>query len=139
MHRALCLAGSCLLALSIQAQPTSSFVNFETAPVHPIALGPDGRTLAVCNLPDGRVELFDVASGVPKPIGDVPVGVDPVSVRWRSTNELWVANYISRSISVVDVARRLVIDTLATLDGPADIQFAGSPTRAFISCAKENT
>src|SRR5687767_3469640 len=29
----------------------TNFVNFETAPVHPMVLGPDGRTLAVCNLP----------------------------------------------------------------------------------------
>ena len=128
MNRALLLAGCCLFALRVQAQQTSTFVNFETAPVRPVALGPDGR-----------VELFDVGSGLPQPIGDVPVGVDPVFVRWRSTNELWVANYISRSISVVDVARRLVVDTVATLDGPADIQFAGSPARALVSCAKENT
>lgn len=120
------------------AQP-ASFVNFETTPLHPVALGPDGRTLAVCNLPDYRVELFDVSSGVPQRIGDVPVGVDPVSVRWRTTNEFWVANHISRTISIVEVARRLIVDTVATLDGPADIAFAGSPVRAFVSCAKENT
>ena len=36
----------------------TNFVNFETAPVHPVALGPDGRTLAVCHLPDARVALL---------------------------------------------------------------------------------
>src|SRR5262245_60616228 len=83
-------------------------VNFETAPLHPVALGPDGQMLAVCNLPDGRVELFDVSSGLPVSVGNVPVGVDPVSLRFRTTNELWVANHISRSISVIDLSRRLV-------------------------------
>lgn len=121
------------------AAAEGAFANFETAPVHPVTLGPDGRTLAVCNLPDGRVKLFDLAGALPAPIGDVPVGLDPVSLRFRTTNELWVLNHISRSISIVDVARRLVVDTLATLDGPADIVFAGSPVRAFVSCAKENT
>ena len=116
----------------------SVFVNFETAPVHPVALGPDGRTLAVGNLADGRVELFDVASGVPTAIGDVPVGVDPVSVRWRSTNELWVVNHISSSVSVVDVARRLIVATLQTKAGPADVVFAGAPQRAYVSCARED-
>jgi hypothetical protein len=60
-----------LIALSIYAigpaalaGPTN-FFNFETAAVHPIALGPDGRTLAVRNLPDNRLELFDVSTGVP--------------------------------------------------------------------------
>lgn len=45
------------------AAPFTNFVNFETALVHPIALAPDGITLAVCNLPDNSVELFDVVGG----------------------------------------------------------------------------
>src|SRR5439155_19429503 len=51
----------------------------------------------------------------------------------------WVVNHISRTISIVDVARHHVMDTITTLYGPADIAFAGSPLRAFVSCAKENT
>ena len=120
------------------AQQYSSYVNFETATVHPIALAPDNRTLAVCNLPDYRIELFDVSSGMPRLMAEIPVGMDPVSVRWRSNNELWVANYISRTINIVDVGRRLVVHTLNTLDGPSDIAFAGSPQRAFVSCDREN-
>ncbi|MCI0747759.1 MAG: hypothetical protein L0Y58_20320 [Verrucomicrobia subdivision 3 bacterium] len=93
----------------------------------------------MCNLPDGRVQLFNVASGVPQPLGDVPVGLDPVSVRWRTTNELWVVNHISSSLNVVDVARRLVTAAIQTRAGPSDVVFAGTPARAFVSCAKENT
>ena len=81
----------------------SSFVNFETAPVHPVALGPDGRTLAVCNLPDARVELFDVSSGVPIASGSVTVGLDPVTARFASADELWVVNFISSTINIIDV------------------------------------
>ena len=97
------------LLLPIFSVPAATFVNFETAPVHPVALSADHRTLAVCNLPDNRVELFDVESGSPVPIGDVPVGLDPVAVRFRTTNELWVINHISSSVSIVDLARRTVI------------------------------
>src|SRR5262245_13371710 len=128
-----------LLVAVANAQQLPTFVNFETPPVHPIAISTDGHTLAVCNLPDGRVELFDLTGALPAPIGDVPVGMDPVSLRFRTTNELWVVNYISRSINIVDIARRLVTDTIATPDGPSDIAFAGSPVRAFVSCAKENS
>lgn len=116
----------------------TNFVNFETPPVHPIALGPDGRTLAVCNLPDNRVELFDVVNGVPTPLGSIPVGLDPVTTRFASTNELWVANYISSSISVIDVAAQTVIATIETPAGPSDIVFAGHPRRAWVSCARTN-
>src|SRR5688500_914195 len=95
-------------AVAVSGQAASSFVNFETAPIHPAALSPDGQTLAVCNLPDGRVELFSVSSGVPMALADVPVGLDPVTVRFRTTNELWVVNHISSSISIVDLATRRV-------------------------------
>src|SRR3954469_24233872 len=82
-----------------------SFVNFETAPVHPLALSPDGKTLAVCNLPDSRVELFDVSQSKARRIGSIFTGLDPVSARFTPGGELWVVNYISDSISIIDPAR----------------------------------
>ena len=89
-----------------------SFVNFETPPVHPIALSPTGGQLAVCNLADGRLELFDVSSGTAESVGSVPVGLDPVSVRYRTASEVWVVNHISDSISVVNVTTRQIVATL---------------------------
>ena len=65
------------------------FVNFETPPVHPLDLSPDHTRLAVANGPDGRVEIFTLsATGVPTPEVSIPTGIDPVSVRWRTTNEI---------------------------------------------------
>jgi len=116
----------------------TNFVNFETAPVHPVALGPDGRTLAVCNLPDGRVEFFDVSQGVPAPVGGVAVGVDPVTARFASSNELWVVNHISSTINIVDVSARRVVATVDTLAGPSDLVFAGNPRMAWVSCSRTN-
>jgi DNA-binding beta-propeller fold protein YncE len=117
----------------------SSFINFETPPVHPLRISPDGQTLAVCNLPAGTVELFDLSQDIPVLIRSVAVGVDPVSVRFRNSNELWVVNHISASVNVVDVAKREVVAVCNTLAGPCDVLFAGSPQRAFVSCARENT
>jgi DNA-binding beta-propeller fold protein YncE len=127
----------CAIAPHALAGPTN-FFNFETAPVHPIALGPDGRTLAVCNLPDNRVELFDVSTGVPVALASIPVGLDPVTVRFASSNEAWVVNHISSSISVVNIATRTVVDTIDTLAGSADLVFAGNPRRAWVSCSRTN-
>ena len=120
------------------AATTNSFVNFETAPVHPVALSPDGGRLAVCNLADNRLEFFNLSSGTPVSMGGVPVGLDPVSVRFRTGNEAWVVNHISDSISVVNVDLMRVVATIDTGDGPADVAFAGSPERAFVSCASAN-
>ena len=118
--------------------PTTNFFNFETPPVSPIALSPDGSRLAVCNLPAGRVEFFDVTSGQPQPIGGVAVGIDPVTVRFRTATELWVANYISDSISIVDLPTLRVMQTLTTSNEPSDIVFAGLPQRGYVSCGQPN-
>lgn len=94
-------------------------------------------TLAVCNLPDNRVELFDVSSGVPRSTGRLLVGRDSASLCFRTTNELWVVNHISSSISVVEVAERQVVATIQTKAGSADVVFAGS-ARAYVSGSKED-
>lgn len=112
-----------------------SFINFETPHVSPAALSPDGDTLAVCNTPDGRVELFDVSTGIPAPLRSIPVGVDPVSVRFRSDTELWCVNFVSDSVSIIDLAAGGVVATLQAEDEPADVVFAGSPQRAYVSCS----
>ncbi len=116
----------------------AGFLNWETPPVHPIDLSPDGARLAVVNLPDHRLEIFDVSGGFPEPRGSIPVGLDPVSARWRTPSEVWVVNQISDSVSVVDVERGIVVATLQTWDEPADVVFAGSPPRAFVSCSQAN-
>src|SRR5687768_13223471 len=135
--RLLFLAVALVIGFSAHATITN-FVNFETAPVHPIALSPDHHTLAVCNLPDNRVELFAVSNGIPRAIGSVAVGLDPVSVRFASASELWVVNHISSSVSVVDVATQRVVATIDTLPGPGDVAFAGQPRRAWVSCSRAN-
>src|SRR4051812_27195088 len=109
------------------ANATNGFVNFETASVHPIALSPDRRVLAVCNLADGKLELFDAGSTNLIAMAAIAAGVDPVSVRFLDDNEAWVAHYLSDSISVVDVPSRRVRATIDTLQNPADVVFAGTP------------
>jgi DNA-binding beta-propeller fold protein YncE len=119
-------------AFMVSAQP-SAFVNFETAPVHPLAISADGKTLAVCNLPDGTVELFDLTAPLPRRIGIVFTGADPVTARFNGNGELWVINHISDSISIVDPARLMVVETLDTFDAPADVVFTTNPPRAYVS------
>ncbi len=112
------------------------FVNWENHPVRALDLSPDGRTLAVAHTADQRVQLFDVSAGEPEPLGHVMVGVDPVAVRFRTAGELWVVNHVSDSVSIVDVAARRVVRTLATEDEPFDVAFAAG--KAFVSCSQTN-
>lgn len=115
---------------------TNSFFNWETPPVHPLALSPDGTTLVLCNLPDNRLEIFSVTNGIPVSLGNVSVGLDPCSVRFRTSDELWVANFISDSVSIVSLSGMKVVATLSVSNEPSDIIFAGTPQRAFVTCAQ---
>ena len=121
--------------LSAQAD----FVNFETPQVNPIAISPDHSTLCVCNTADQRIEIFDLNGSYPHPSGSITVGIDPVSVSYRNNNEIWVINQLSDSVSIVDLSKRLVTATLQTDDEPADVLFAGTPQRAYISCSQSDT
>jgi YVTN family beta-propeller protein len=135
VHRCVVFAAACGMSAGYALGQTG-FVNWETPPVSPLALSPSGATLLAVNTADNRVEVFSLASDTPARTGSISVGLDPVSVRFRTEAEAWVVNHISDSVSVVDVPSGRVLRTLEVSDGPADVVFAGSPERAFVSCAK---
>jgi YVTN family beta-propeller protein len=123
-------------ATTALAQNTGPFVNFESPQVHPLDITPDGAVLLAVNTADGQLEVFDLVAGLPVRRGSVQVGVDPVSVRARSSGEAWVVNQISDSVSVVDLASMRVTRTILVGDEPADIVFAGPKgSKAFVSLA----
>jgi DNA-binding beta-propeller fold protein YncE len=130
------------LALASPAAPPAAqdgLVNWETPHVSPLAMTPDGSRLLAVNTPDNRLEVFDLSAGKPRPSAAIPVGLDPVSVRARTNDEVWVVNHVSDSVSVVALARGNVVATLDTDDEPCDVVFAGTPPRAFVSCSQANT
>ena len=76
--------------------------------------------------------MFDVSSGKPMTRTYVPAGLDPVTVRFRGAREVWVANYISDSISVIAIRTARVIATVPTANEPSDVIFAGNPELAYV-------
>jgi YVTN family beta-propeller protein len=127
---------ACLLAVGAEAQ--TDFVEFESGPVRPVALSPDGSRLFVCNVPDNHLEIFDVTPAGLVHAATVQVGMEPVAVAARNNGEVWVVNHLSDSVSVVDVASDppRVLRTLLVGDEPRDIVFAGTGgNRAFITTA----
>jgi hypothetical protein len=128
-----------VLALAAPARSqTPSFLEFESGPVRPLALTPDGTKLLACNIPDGRLEIFSVGANGLTFLTSVPVGMEPVAVAARSNSEAWVVNYLSDSVSVVDLSSTppRVVRTLLVGDEPRDIVFAGTGgNRAFVSTA----
>ncbi len=135
------IAGMALAAAPIQAQP--DFITFESGPVRPVAMTPNGSILAAVNTPDNRLEIFGITAGSLTRLGSVPVGMEPVAVAARSNTELWVVNHLSDSVSIVDISSGTfrVTRTLLVGDEPRDIVFAGTTDggqpveRAFITTA----
>ena len=126
------------------SSPGPPFVEFESGPVRPLAMSPDGTTLFAVNTPNGTLEIFDLTRGAPVFLDRVPVGLEPVAVAARTNDEVWVVNHLSDSVSLVNIGKTArptvrtaprVIRTLLVGDEPRDIVFAGSPPRAFITTA----
>jgi DNA-binding beta-propeller fold protein YncE len=140
--------------------PDSSYTVFESGPVRPIALSPSGKTLFVCNIPDGRLEVFRVRHGTLVHRGSVTVGLEPVAVAALDDRVAWVVNHLSDSVSIVELyddsggdgddvpavggqlerhgrnAIGSVVQTLLVGDEPRDIVFGGRHRdRAFITTA----
>ena len=115
----------------------TSFLAFESGPVRPIALSPDGTKLFVTNTPANRLDVFDVSSARITPSASIPVGLEPVAVAARTNDEVWVVNHLSDSVSIVDIPSGRVTRTLLVGDEPRDIVFAGTGgNRAFITTAR---
>ncbi len=128
-----------LLGVSGRAEAQTGYEHFESPQVHPVRLTPDGTKLLVTNTADSRLSVFELSSPAsPVLSAEIPVGLEPVSVNARTNDEVWVVNSVSDSISIVSLAQGLVIDTIRVGDEPADVVFAGSPQRAFVSVARRN-
>ncbi len=126
------------VSLVFAAAPSAAFTAFESGPVRPLALSPDGTRLFATNIPDNRLEIFAVGDEGLTLQHSVAVGLEPVAVAARSDDEVWVVNHLSDSVSVVDVSTGapFVARTLWVGDEPRDVVFAGSGrTRAFITAA----
>jgi YVTN family beta-propeller protein len=125
--------------VSAAAASTGSFVNFEGAQTSPMRMSADGTRLYVVNTPDARLAVYDLATpSSPRLIAEIPVGIEPVSVTPRTSDEVWVVNQVSDSISIVSVSQRIVTDTIYVEDEPADVVFAGSTQRAYVSVSRLN-
>ncbi|MGA3203895.1 MAG: hypothetical protein ABSF12_15520, partial [Bryobacteraceae bacterium] len=131
------LCGALVKRTVVSAASTGPpFVEFESGQVRPIAMSPDGNTLFAVDTPNGTLEVFDLTSGRLNPKFRVPVGLEPVAVAALNNTEVWVANLLSDSVSVVSLTGTPhVVSTLLVGDEPRDIVFAGNPVRAFITTA----
>ncbi|QDU66124.1 beta-propeller fold lactonase family protein [Engelhardtia mirabilis] len=119
------------------APPEAPFVSFESSATQPIAVSADGLRLFVLQPVGGTLSIFSLQDpSHPVLRSQVRVGLEPVAVAERVPGEVWVANQLSDSVSVVDVDQGRVIDTVQVGDQPSDVVFAGG--LAFVTLATED-
>jgi len=133
-----------------RAHEAVGFELFESPQVNPIVLDANGR-LYTANTTGNSVGVLDTSSFFP--VGQVTVGVDPVSLAIRpGANELWVSNHVSDSVSVIDIApgsptRNHVIDTIQSVDAqgvtafdePVGIAFTADGSKAYVALSSRDT
>jgi YVTN family beta-propeller protein len=106
-----------------------------------LAMHPKKQLLYAANRgadPDrGHVVIFDANTG--KVTGRIPVDVSPYDLQFSSDGSvLYVSNWGSESISVIDTAAGRVVSTIPTGSNPNDMEL-GADGRLYVSNGNENT
>jgi len=117
---------------------TTDYANFEALQVHPLAVTPDRTRLLAVNTPDARLEVFMIGAHALNRLGEIPVGLEPVSVSAFNDSIAWVVDNVSDAVSIVNLRTFSVQSTLRVGDEPTDVVFAGSPKRAFVCVSGED-
>jgi YVTN family beta-propeller protein len=146
----LCVGGVSARAGMTRTHEPVGHVVFASPQVDPIVLSPDGKTLFVALTTANLVAVVD--TNLNYHFTSVPVGIDPVSLAIRpGTNELWVSNHVSDSVSVIDIGassptRYRVIDTIQSMDAqgvtqfdePVGIAFTADGSKAYVALSSRN-
>ncbi|HEY0407331.1 MAG TPA: hypothetical protein VGC89_16480, partial [Pyrinomonadaceae bacterium] len=111
-----------------------NYKNFESPQVHPLAITPDGTRLLAVNSPNGTLSVFHLTGSGLTLMAEIPVGLEPTSVRARNDREAWVTNWLSDSVSVVDLKTFNVTRTFDVGDEPTDVIFAGQQRELGFVC-----
>src|SRR5882724_3715021 len=134
----LALSVTCVVSYSTEnalAQfPGPPYRDFEAPQVHPLTITPDGTRLLAVNTPNGTLSVFHVTGNSLTLMAEIPVGLEPVSVAARNNNEAWVVNWLSDSVSVVDLGGFRTTRTFDVGDEPTDVAFAGQQKEFAFVC-----
>ncbi len=114
--------------------PPPPYKSFEAPQVHPLTITPDGTRLLAVNTPNNSLSVFHVTGRSLTLMAEIPVGLEPVSVAARNDREVWVTNWLSDSVSVVDLQTWNVTRTFDVGDEPTDVVFAGQQNAMAFVC-----
>ncbi|PYS56851.1 MAG: hypothetical protein DMF76_23790 [Acidobacteria bacterium] len=118
----ICLVSRSAIRISVAQNTSADYKNFEAPQIHPLAIIPDGTRLLAVNTPNGTLSVFHVTGNALTLMAEIPVGLEPVSVTAHNNNEAWVVNWLSDSVSVVDLSRFKTVRTFDVGDAAEGIR-----------------
>ncbi|MCA9294250.1 MAG: hypothetical protein KDA20_10590 [Phycisphaerales bacterium] len=114
---------------------TGPFVSFEVPVTKGLELNSTGTRLYALNEPNNTIEVIETTGTRLKILNHIPVGLGPVTIkRQPGTELLWVANYISDNVSIVDPAIGATVSVVEVGDRPVNIVFDADGSHAFVVC-----
>ncbi len=130
----ICLVSRSAIRNAGAQNASADYKNFEAPQVHPLTIIPDGTRLLAVNTPNGTLSVFHVTGNALTLMAEIPVGLEPVSVAARNNNEAWVVNWLSDSVSVVDLSHFKTVRTIDVGDEPTDVVFVGQQKEFAFVC-----
>jgi len=102
---------------------------------HMAALTPDERYAVSANLRDGSATLLDLSGELEPKILQTGRGAEGIAVR-PGTDEVWVTNRSSDTLSVIDLATQRVVAEMDCAIFPIRITFTPDGSYGLVSCAE---
>jgi YVTN family beta-propeller protein len=123
--------------LNIAGQTAGPAISVARAPDE-LKLTPDGSSLLVLSYGDGLHPgmLTEINTSTSKPGTPLRVGPEPGGLTLSSSGALaYVASFVARTITVIDVVNWRVAGTFALPCGPTDLAVTPDESQLFVACA----
>lgn len=115
------------------------FINFESPVTKGIVVSADGSRVYAVHTSNNSVSVLDAGGATLQRAANWRVGLDPVSLAFQPTpgdpeRFLWVVNYISDNVSIIDTRIGAVVSVIEVGDRPVNILFNPTGSHAFVVC-----
>lgn len=98
---------------------------------HGWAISPDGTKLVITNMGSNSAYLFD--SSTFEEISSFNIGVPQEFATFLNNDEVWVTNFNSHYISIIDLGMKKAVERIEVGETPHGIAFSGDKSLAFVS------
>jgi WD40 repeat protein len=141
-HSATFLPGDSLLAVTSESSQAILILHVASGTIrrtlsttqpasHMLAVTADGRHGFTSNVSAGTISLLDMVSGTAETMPIAPA-VEGIGVR-PSGDQVWVGSNQNRTVSIVDVRTRAIVDSLVAFGMPYRIAFTPDGGMAIIT------